>query len=129
MKVRTVAALAGVAMMLSSVSVWSLTNPERTVDPRPTWGGGSSYLGSTKAAEFSSGDTVRLEGRLGHTELAAGRSQDTFALFTVKGGESDKGRRAPMHLVIVIDRSGSMAGKRLDNALAAARGAVARLSD
>jgi Ca-activated chloride channel family protein len=131
MKVRTVAALAGFSMMLSSVSVWSLTDPARKVGRSETFSAGRTAATSDRAgSDFSAGAAVRLEGRLGHRELATDQRQDTFALFTVKGtSEGRETRRSAMHLVIVIDRSGSMAGKRLENALAAARGAVARLSD
>jgi Ca-activated chloride channel family protein len=133
MKVRTVAALAGILMMLSSLSVWSLTDPARQVGPSQTLprrdrDGASS---ERSRSEFSSGSVVRLEGRLGHHELATNRQKETFALFRIKGTGEARAveRRAAMHLVIVIDRSGSMAGRRLVNALAAARGAVARLSE
>jgi Mg-chelatase subunit ChlD len=76
---------------------------------------------------FSAGQLVRLDGRVGHSEISANRDGETFALFRVTGSDTGNAPRAAMHLVIVIDRSGSMAGKRLDNALEAARGAVGRL--
>jgi Ca-activated chloride channel homolog len=129
MKVRTVALLAGLGMMLSSVTVWSLTNPAR-IASTDDWQPVSNDRGETRpAGVFSDGDTVQLDGRVGHSELSAGRDGETFALFRVRGKDQGEGERAPMNLVIVIDRSGSMAGKRLDNALQAARGAVARLQD
>ena len=131
MKVRTVAALAGFSMMLSSVSVWSLTDPARKVGRSETFS--TSRTGTTTdrgGSDFSAGAAVRLEGRLGHRELATDQRSDTFALFTVKGTSEGRETRRPVtHLVIAIDRSGSMAGKRLDNALAAARGALSRLSN
>jgi Ca-activated chloride channel family protein len=131
MKVRTVAALAGFSMMLSSVSVWSLTDPARKVGPSETSSGTRNRVVSDRSgSDFSAGAAVRLEGRLGHRELASDKHQNTFALFTVKGtSEGREAIRSATHLVIVIDRSGSMAGKRLDNALAAARGALLRLSN
>jgi Ca-activated chloride channel family protein len=131
MKVRTVAALAGFSMMLSSVSVWSLTDPARKVGQSETFSAKRDRVfASRPGSDFSAGEVVRLEGRLGHRELASDRRQETFALFKIQGtSEGREGRRSAMHLVVVIDRSGSMAGKRLDNALAAARGAISRLSN
>ena len=129
MRVRSVALLAGLGMMLSSMTVWSLTDPERRIESRDEWRRDDQRPEIKAAGEFSDGNVVKLEGRIGHQELSADKEGETFALFRVTGTDQGEGRRAPMHLVIVIDRSGSMAGKRLDNALQAARGAVSRLLD
>ncbi len=129
MRVRTVALLAGLGMMLSSVSVWSLTEPAKRTE---RWQSryGEREVSTDPSVKVASTRSVQLEGRPGHAEVASGRESETFALFTVTGTDEGNGeKRAAMHLVIAIDRSGSMAGKRLDNALAAARGAVARLND
>jgi len=77
---------------------------------------------------FSVTGPLRLDGRLGHAQLPADRENETFVLVEV--GASDRvaiDARAPVNLSIVIDRSGSMKGRRLDNAIAAARGMLSRL--
>jgi Ca-activated chloride channel family protein len=50
-------------------------------------------------------------------------------LVNVRADSTATGRATKRHLAIAIDRSGSMAGKRLRNAVAAAQGAVQRLAD
>lgn len=79
-------------------------------------------------ASFSVPGPLRLDGRLGHAQLPADRAHETFVLVEV-GAPEDLAieSRAPANVAIVIDTSGSMKGKRLDNAKAAARGMIARL--
>jgi Ca-activated chloride channel homolog len=134
MKVRTVGAFAALGMLLTSYSVWSLTSdrvtsatgrigaewrePLRPSDPDEPAGG-----------SFSKSGTLRVDARLGHARLPAATTSETFVLVRVRADDRATGRPTKRHLAIAIDRSGSMAGKRLGNAVAAAQGAVRRLSD
>ncbi len=131
MRVKTVSYLAGAGMLLTSLSVWSFTEPKTTrlddpadvltvsEPPRDRDGG---------ASEFSTGRTLMLEGRLGHSRLLADKSGHTYVLLNVSAPADDgTSVRAPLNLAIVIDRSGSMKGKRLQNAREAALGVIQRL--
>ena len=133
MKVRTVAALAALGMTFSSFTVWSLTDPDRAVRPEggERWSDRRSPLPPPKdgPAGFEMRGTLAVTGRLAHERLASDRESETFVLVNVRADERATGQRAERHLSIVIDRSGSMQGKRMDNAIAAARGAVERLSN
>jgi Ca-activated chloride channel family protein len=86
-------------------------------------------------SHFVDGKTLLLDGRLGHTSIArtsAGGSAGTFVLATVTGADASSGETVappPVHLAIVVDRSGSMAGPKMSNAVAAAVGAVERMHD
>src|SRR5262245_22842117 len=109
MKLKTVGLLAGLTMMLTSVTVWSVT---------PAGGFGdkiwsqveSSGLGRGKPAasleawRFESRSTLTVEGRLGHQTLAASRDNDTFLFLNVKAAADAAGKTsAPLNLAIVID--------------------------
>ncbi|MEM7155503.1 MAG: VWA domain-containing protein [Myxococcota bacterium] len=80
------------------------------------------------AASFRVPGTLGLTGRLGHSALPGDRPNETFLFVEVDAPEEIRvENRAPVNVSIVIDRSGSMKGKRLDNAVAAARGMLGRL--
>jgi Ca-activated chloride channel family protein len=134
MKIRTVGALAALGMLLTSYSVWSLTDDSALARTR-----GASHreplvtetnppaVGASEAS-FSAGGTLRLAARLGHSRLPR-TGDETFVLMNVRADANAGGSPAQRELVIAIDRSGSMSGKRLANAVAAAEGAVERLAD
>lgn len=86
-------------------------------------------------SHFVDGTTLLLDGRLGHASIerdTRGGSASTFLLATVtgeKGGAGDTTRPPPVHLALAVDRSGSMAGPKMQNAIAAAVGAVERMHE
>src|SRR5687767_4633324 len=125
MKVRTVAALAALGMTFSSMTVWSLTDPDQKVrtDAAERWTERRSPLPkpSDGPAGFVLAGTLDVTGRLAHQKLASDRESETFVLVNVRADERSTGQKADRHLSIVIDRSGSMQGKRLQNAIAAAQ--------
>jgi Ca-activated chloride channel homolog len=131
MKIRTVGALAALGMLLTSLGVRTLTRdavarPDDRERPRWEPREGDAERGG---AMFTSGSTLRVEGRLGHSRLAARGDEETFVLVNVRADSSARGREARRHLTILIDRSGSMQGQKLEHAITAAQGAVRRLSD
>ncbi|MCA9712484.1 MAG: VWA domain-containing protein, partial [Myxococcales bacterium] len=149
MKLGTVALLSTLGMALTSVSVWALTptsGQAPTTGPTPAAAvarparsgggdGGGGLLagllpsGDRRGASFTSGSTLMVEGRLGHATLDATRDSETFLMLDVRADETLAATATPVNLSIVIDRSRSMEGQRLENALAAARGMIRRLRD
>lgn len=148
MKLGTVALLSTLGMALTSVSVWALTptgggpgSPAAPTTPAvtsPLGGGGAGgggglladLVGDDGDAQFTAGSTLMVQGRLGHAVLEAQRDNETFLMLQVGAATEDVASAiAPVNLSIVIDRSRSMEGRRLDNALSAARGMVRRLRD
>lgn len=139
MKPTRVAVLAALGMMLTSVSVYSLTPPGGLRGGGPVAGGALGVtsetipgvpVDQTELAHFTAGATLTVDGRLGHPRLARSGNGETFVMLEVRGSDAAKARvAAPVSLSLVIDRSGSMKGTRIRNAINAATTAVGRLND
>jgi Ca-activated chloride channel family protein len=119
-------------MAATGALVWSAVQPS-------THGSGPATADPTKPtpppskpvdhSHFQAGKTLMVEGRLGHAVLPADLDNETFLFVDVSGADVIAKNAAPLDLSIVIDKSGSMAGKRLTNAIAAAKTAIERLRD
>ncbi|MBI4818070.1 MAG: VWA domain-containing protein [Deltaproteobacteria bacterium] len=72
------------------------------------------------------GDTVRLDGALSHDRIAAGAPGELYARFDLEAIASS--RRPTVALAIVLDRSGSMAGDKIEKTRIAAKQLIERLS-
>ena len=136
MKPTKVALLSAIGMLLTSVSVYSLTPPGGFANATPDHGdvaeaAPTAVVATTQAepSRFTAGGNLMIEGRLGHAKIARSASGETFVMLEVKSADGAAGRRAPVNLALVIDRSGSMKGTRIQNAISAATSAVDRLSD
>jgi Ca-activated chloride channel family protein len=141
MKPTRVALLAALGMFFTSVSVYSLT-PAGGVSRGgrdPVLSGSGEVvteekhdppIGDGELSRFTAGKTLTVEGRVGHPKLARTSNGETFIMLEVKAAEglAAKGASAA-NLALVIDRSGSMKGTRIRNAISAASAAVDRLSD
>ncbi len=142
MKSSRVAVLAFAGMLLTSLSVYSFT-PPGGVPPSstPTIGAevaeddttpskDDDSTNQTELAHFTAGSTVMIEGRMGHPKILRTPRGETFLMLEARANAGDRGTAAPqVNLSLVIDRSGSMKGGRLRNAVNAAIGAVERLHD
>jgi Ca-activated chloride channel homolog len=140
MKITTVMLGAVVGAMLVGGGVYQLTpRGGFEVAREPTTGEPSIEglaLGSATDAsaggpssDFSVGETVEVSARVAHPKLGADSSESTFVLVEVRGSSSARGGVAPANLSLVIDKSGSMKGTRVINAIHAAEAAVDRLQD
>ena len=82
----------------------------------------------TERSQFQASGTLSMQGRLGHPVLPSASDSQTYLFVEVDAAAGQRPTTsAPLNLSIVMDRSGSMKGKRLTNAVAAARSAVQRL--
>jgi Ca-activated chloride channel family protein len=72
---------------------------------------------------------VSLANKVSHPYIAAGRAQDVFVQIDLQGKAGETKVRLPLNVGLVIDRSGSMAGRKLAHAKAAARRLVSSMSD
>jgi Ca-activated chloride channel family protein len=130
MKLRTVALLSFAGMVSTSATVYSLAPaPHKAPIGAVPEVGEALPAVDPPTASFEAGTTLRVGGRVGHPRIRQGSNGDTFVLLEVGAGDQGAARAGSSHLAIVIDRSGSMKGDRIRNAIAGAVEAVDRLGD
>ncbi len=140
MKLSTFLTLAATSAIATGAVVWVSIDPAqgaRGTATTPEPGTDQPGPGAAKAppppdvdrSHFTAGKTLMMEGRLGHPVLPADSDSETFLFVDVSADAGRTAARVPLNLSIVVDKSGSMKGKRLSNALAATRKAVERLRD
>jgi Ca-activated chloride channel family protein len=138
MKLITVLTLGATGLVAATAAVWFAANPARPA-PRAAAAPAAPPAPASPAppapappdrSHFTAGRLLAVEGRLGHQVLPASTGSETFLYVDITADPAAAAARpAPLDLAIVIDRSGSMKGKRLANALAATRTAIDRLRD
>ncbi|MFL5347761.1 MAG: vWA domain-containing protein [Hyalangium sp.] len=115
--------LALVALALGLPKPPPVTNTTHTLaqpgDPEPTL---------TLPLATSGDGSLTLEGKLSGAYVQAGPSE-AFAVLEVKAHQPKEQHRVPVNVALVIDRSGSMRGQKLDDAKRAAREFVQRLTE
>ncbi|MEO8877224.1 MAG: VWA domain-containing protein, partial [Polyangiaceae bacterium] len=131
MKARSVALWTVLGMLVSSagalaVPISASADGSSNIARDPGNTGDSQH---TTLARFTSDGTLSVDARLGQAKLPTGSSEDSLLFASVTGGDLDKISAPPLNLAIVIDKSGSMKGARIANAIDAAAGTIARLRD
>lgn len=140
MKTGTVALLSALGMLATSSAVYMLapqhangqlaTLPIQGENNEPEVAPTSSpqnLADETNPGTFNVGTTLRMEGRIGHPKIAKGDGRSTFVMVEINADANAESKAQGHHLAIVIDRSGSMKGERLPNAIAAGARAVDEL--
>jgi Ca-activated chloride channel homolog len=141
MKQRVAVVLALVGAAVSSVVAMALPVPRANAAPSSNESGRNLVLppaitaDKDESSHLSVGSTLLLDARLGHASLAStssgsgGGGSETYLFASVTGVESQLTKSPPLDLALVVDRSGSMKGQRIANAMAAATTAVDRMHD
>jgi len=140
LSIAVVASLVG--MIGSSVGVSWVMGPARAADATavvqapaeapapasPTAAVGSTTDEPVAAASFVREGVLRVEGRAGHAVLPAGLTHESYVLVDVRAMQAENVEsRTPANIAIVLDRSASMRGQRMTNAMAALRGMLGQL--
>jgi len=74
-------------------------------------------------------DSVKLDVQMSTPVVLAGTSQKAYMRVALTGLESRRRHRAPVNVAIVLDRSGSMGGSKIEEAKRAALMALRKLGD
>jgi len=129
MKLRTVALWAGLGMFATSAGALAIPLKDpKSASPGPA----DLHEDPAKPGDpsrFASGDTLAVDARLGNATLTPGGPDETFLFASLTGADASTLAAPPLHLAVVIDRSGSMKGDRIANAIAAAVGTIERMRD
>src|SRR5512141_1164440 len=127
MRIGMVALLSIMGMITAGFAGWQVAASRTT---RPTASREPPANTPQPVTSFRTGDSLVMEGRLGHAVLRASEPGESYLYAEMRADANKLARTlASLNLAIVLDRSRTIRGKKLDNAIAAARGAVARLRD
>ncbi len=137
MKLKTTLAFALCGVLASAAGAFAIpmTPAGHVAATKDPWVSETKVGGETvpsDPARVVAGDTLAIDARLGHASLAKNGRGETFLLAQIAAAEDKSGTSAassPMNLALVIDRSGSMKGDRIANAMNAAVSAIERLRD
>jgi Ca-activated chloride channel family protein len=121
MKLRLAVGLGAIGALFSSAVAFAIPMPAA---PVPT---ATAVTETPAATHLSLGGTLLVDARLGHASMASGA--ETYLFATVTGVDRAPDVAPPVDLALVVDRSGSMRGRRMTNAMAAANLAVDRMKD
>ncbi len=134
MKLKTTVILAVAGILASAAGAFAIpmSHTSATADPAVATTDLRATNDPKDPSRLTAGDTLLVDARLGHASIAKNARGETF-LFAQVGAADDKDAAAkatpPMNLGIVIDRSGSMKGDRIANAMSAAVSAIERLRE
>lgn len=132
MKLKTTIVLAALGVAVSAAGAFAIPVSKTAVGPDPAvWTAPGGPSAPRDPARITAGDTLLLDARLGHASIAKNARGETylFAQVTAADDKTSASTAPPLNLGIVVDRSGSMKGERIANAMTAAVGAVERMRD
>lgn len=112
-------------LILASAAILALVALVAGV-PHFTSGGGDQPIPTPQSPRPSGNGSLQMTARLSHPFVAIG-TQDVFATVDLRAIELANQSRGAVNLALVIDRSGSMSGFKLNQAKQAARQLISQL--
>lgn len=128
MKLKTTAILAVCGVLLSAAGAFAIPVAQPSIEVEPSTRSAKVGEGSP-GARMTAGDTLLIDARLGHESLPNASRGETYLFAAVTASDDKASSLSPMNLAVVIDRSGSMKGERIANAMNAAVFALERMRD
>ncbi|WP_224240400.1 vWA domain-containing protein [Hyalangium gracile] len=126
---RTTLLLTAAGLLALVALALGLPKPPPTTDTTHTMAQPGEQEPTLTLPLVTSGDgALTLEGKLSGGYVQSGPSE-AFAVLEVKAHAPKEQHRVPVNMALVIDRSGSMRGQKLDDAKRAAREFVQRLTE
>lgn len=126
---RTTLMLSAAGLLALVALALGLPKPPPTTDTTHTMAQPGEQEPTLTLPLVTSGDgALTLEGKLSGAWVQSGPSE-AFAVLEVKAHQPKENHRVPVNVALVIDRSGSMRGQKLDDAKRAAREFVQRLTE
>jgi Ca-activated chloride channel family protein len=136
MKLSTLGWIAPLSMASIGLGVYTITpnggfraTADATPRVSPTDEPRESLPRTAAGGSFVTAGTLRVEGRLGRAFVPSNDATENFVLLELQPDASSTAAPSRVALSIVVDKSGSMRGARIESALQAAIGAVERLHD
>lgn len=126
---RTTLLLSAAGLLALGALALGLPKPPPVTDTTHTMAQPGEQEPTLTLPMITSGDgALVLEGKLSGSYMQTGPSE-AFAVFELKARQPQNQHRVPVNVALVIDRSGSMRGQKLDDAKKAARELVQRMTD
>ncbi len=115
--------LLGAAIYYSSQNKAETPEPGPTPEPTPTVAEPEPVAKPTPGptTDGETGDTLKLRAAISNGYIPVSNTSDLFAAIDVDAIAHEGDSRPPLNVAVILDRSGSMSGQKIENAKAAAR--------
>ncbi|MEZ4462566.1 MAG: VWA domain-containing protein [bacterium] len=119
-----------VVLLLAAAFYFGTQKKQTTTEPTPPEVG--TVVNTDPSQPVTNGElagTLTLKAAISNGKILSGSTSDMYASIDIQALKYDGGKRPPLNVAIVLDRSGSMAGDKFEQLQAAARRLVNVLNE